>query len=43
MTGPVGIVSSIGETVKQASTFWDKLLYLIDITAFISAALGAIT
>jgi len=41
MTGPVGIVSSIGETVKQASTFWDKLLYLIDITAFISAAIGA--
>jgi regulator of sigma E protease len=41
MTGPVGIISSIGETVKQASTFLDKLLYLLDVTAFIGVAIGA--
>lgn len=41
MTGPVGIVSAIGETVKQAPGVLDKLLYLLNITAFMSVAIGA--
>mgnify|MGYP000908848351 CR=1 FL=1 len=41
MTGPVGIVSSIGDAVGQATTFMNKLLYLLNITAFISIAIGA--
>lgn len=41
LTGPVGIVSSIGEVVGQASGFKDKILYLLNITAFLSIAIGA--
>ncbi|HOJ12491.1 MAG TPA: RIP metalloprotease RseP [Clostridiales bacterium] len=41
MTGPVGIVSSIGDAVEQGTTFLSKLLYLLNITAFISIAIGA--
>ena len=41
MTGPIGIVSTIGEVVEQGTTFLDKILYLLNITAFISIAIGA--
>lgn len=41
MTGPVGIVSTIGDVVEQGTTLANKLLYLLNITAFISIAIGA--
>jgi regulator of sigma E protease len=41
MTGPVGIVSAIGEVVEQGTTFLDKILYLLNIMAFFSIAIGA--
>lgn len=41
MVGPVGMVSTIGDVVEQGTTAFDKLLRLLNITAFISIALGA--
>lgn len=42
MMGPVGIVSTIGNVVQQGSTLSTQLLYLLQITAFFSIAVGAI-
>ena len=41
MTGPIGIVSTIGDVVEQGITLKDKLLYLLNITGFLSIAIGA--
>lgn len=40
MSGPVGIVSTIGEVVEMGRGFSEKLLYLLQITAFLSLNLG---
>ncbi len=40
MMGPVGIVSTIGDVVKQSPTVLDIVLNLLSITAFISINLG---
>lgn len=39
--GPIGIVSEIGNVVEQGTTLADKLIYLLNIAAFISIAMGA--
>lgn len=41
MMGPVGIVSSMNEVVQQSESMIDALLRLLNITAFISVAVGA--
>lgn len=41
MMGPVGIVATIDQVVQQSPNFLDKLLSLFNITAFISAVVGA--
>lgn len=41
MMGPIGIVSSIGDVVEQGTTLANKLLYLLNFTAFLSIAIGA--
>ncbi|HEY8422038.1 MAG TPA: RIP metalloprotease RseP [Thermoclostridium sp.] len=40
VSGPVGIVSTIGEVVEMGRGFSEKLLYLLQITAFLSLNLG---
>jgi regulator of sigma E protease len=41
MMGPIGMVSTIGEAVSQGPTFMAKLIYLLQITALLSIAVGA--
>lgn len=41
MTGPIGIVNAIGDVVEQGSTLANKLLYLFNIMAFFSIAIGS--
>jgi regulator of sigma E protease len=41
MMGPVAIVSTIGEVVQQGTTAAAKLIYLANMTALISIAIGA--
>jgi len=40
VSGPVGIVSTIGEVVEMGRGFSEKILYLFQITAFLSLNLG---
>jgi regulator of sigma E protease len=40
MSGPIGIVSTIGDVVQQGPSIGDKLIGLLTITAFISVNLG---
>ncbi|NLM10502.1 MAG: RIP metalloprotease RseP [Clostridiaceae bacterium] len=40
VSGPVGIVSYIGDVVEMGRGFSEKLLYLLQITAFLSLNLG---
>jgi regulator of sigma E protease len=40
MMGPVGIITTIGEVVRQSPTIWQKLAGLFKLTAFISINLG---
>ena len=40
MSGPVGIVTAIGDVVHYSPTFMDKLLNLMNFTALISINLG---
>jgi len=40
VSGPVGIVTAIGEVVEMGRGFSEKLLYLLQITAFLSLNLG---
>jgi regulator of sigma E protease len=40
MSGPVGIVTAIGDVVQYSPTFMDKLLNLMNFTALISINLG---
>ncbi|WP_369461598.1 RIP metalloprotease RseP [Thermoclostridium stercorarium] len=40
VSGPVGIVSTIGEVVEMGRGFSEKFLYLLQITAFLSLNLG---
>ena len=40
MSGPVGIVTAIGDVVHYSPTFIDKLLNLMNFTALISINLG---
>lgn len=41
MMGPIGMVSTIGDVVQQGMNFGAKLLYLAEITGFLSIAVGA--
>lgn len=41
MMGPIGMVSTIGDVVQQAQSVADKFLYLAQVTAFLSIAVGA--
>jgi len=41
LTGPIGIVSTIGDVVEQGTTLANKILYLLNFAAFISMAIGA--
>lgn len=40
ISGPVGIVTYIGDVVEMGTGFMEKLLYLLQITAFLSLNLG---
>lgn len=40
MSGPVGIVTTIGDVVEMGRSFSEKLIYLMEITAFLSLNLG---
>lgn len=41
MVGPVGIVDTMSDVVQESPTFMDKLLNILQLTAYISAAIGA--
>ena len=41
LMGPIGMVSTIGEVVSQGPNFVAKLAYLLQMTAFMSIAVGA--
>lgn len=41
MVGPVGIVTTINQAAQQGSNWMEKLISLLNITAFISIAIGA--
>lgn len=40
LMGPVGIVDSIGSVVQQGPTFFERILYLLSITSYISINVG---
>lgn len=41
LMGPIGMVSTIGEVVSQGPNFMAKLIYLLQMTALLSIAVGA--
>lgn len=40
MSGPIGIISTIGDVVEQSPTFFDKILNLLSLLSFIGINLG---